>query len=433
MLIYNYPSKELDEKLQIISNRCININSDDFAKVNQIIEEVKKHGDKALIEFVKKFDSPELTIESLKVSDEEINIAKKEVDEDLKKSIAIAASNIETFHKRQLEKSWFTMDRDGTFLGQIVNSVNSAGVYVPGGKGGTTPLVSSVLMGAIPAKIAGVENIIMATPSRKDGTINPNLLFAAQTAGIKNIFKVGSAWAIAAMAFGTNTIPKVDIIVGPGNIYVTIAKKIVSGIVGIDMIAGPSEILVIADKTAHPDFIAADLISQAEHDEMASSILITTSKAIAKQTLESLEKQINTLARKEIAAKSLKTYGAIILVQNIDEAFSISNKIAPEHLELQISSPYESLGKIKNAGAVFIGNFTPEPIGDYIAGPNHVLPTASTARFSSALSVKHFIKRTSVVGYSEKAFKKEANDVIRLAEIESLHGHAYSVKVRMQN
>jgi histidinol dehydrogenase len=314
----------------------------------------------------------------------------------------------------------------------MVNPVDAAGIYVPGGKGGETPLVSSVLMGVIPAKIAGVNHIAMVTPPTKNGSVNPHLLVAAKKIGVDAVYKVGSAWAIAALAYGTETIPKVDVIVGPGNIYVTIAKKIVSGTVGIDMIAGPSEILIIADDTAIPEFTAADLLSQAEHDALASAILVTDSMDTAKSVALAVNEQLKNLSRKEIAEQSLSSFGAIMVVSDLDVAIELSNQIAPEHLELQIRDPLTRAGQIRNAGAVFLGNYTPEPMGDYVAGPNHVLPTAGTARFSSALSVDTFVKKTSLIRYSRAAFEREAEDVIRLAEIEGLGAHANSVKIRLK-
>jgi histidinol dehydrogenase len=316
-------------------------------------------------------------------------------------------------------------------LGQLINPVDAAGLYVPGARGGETPLVSTVLMTAIPARIAGVENIVMVTPSTKDGGVNPHLLVAADKAGIKQIFKIGSAWAIAALAYGTATIPRVDVIAGPGNIYVTLAKKIVAGTVGIDMIAGPSEVLVIADDSANPAFAAADLLSQAEHDVLSSAILVTDSARIAPAVAAELEKQMADLTRQETAAASLSGFGAIFVVPDLDAAVNLANRIAPEHLELQINEPFDYVGKIRHAGAVFLGHYTPEPIGDYVAGPNHVLPTAGTARFASALAVDHFTKKTSIIHYSKRAFKKEAADVMRLAEVEGLDAHVKSIKVRL--
>lgn len=341
-----------------------------------------------------------------------------------------SANQLEYYHAKQTENSWIDTPRNGVMVGQLVKPVSAAGVYAPGAKGGKTPLVSSVLMGGIPAKVAGVPSISLMTPPMEDGSINPYILAAAQRVGIKNVFKAGSAWAIAALAFGTDTVPKVDVIVGPGNIYVTLAKKLVAGSVGIDMIAGPSEILIIADKDANPQFIAADLLSQAEHDVMASSILVTDSETLAKKTLIALGKQIDNLDRKDIALQSINNFGAIMLVPDIETGIDLSNRLAPEHLELIVKEPFDYIDRIQNAGALFLGEYTPEPMGDYIAGPNHVLPTAGTARFSSALSVENFTKKTSLIHYSKKAFDKEADDVIRMAETEGLGAHANSVKVR---
>jgi len=432
MKIYNYPSKTADKRVESIINRGLGFKKKDFLEVTRIIEDVRKNGDGALVKYTKRFDSPGLTAESIMVTQKEMNDAAKKVDRSFVRSLNRAAKQIEQFHKLQLEKSWINTDRDGTILGQLVNPVDAAGIYVPGGRGGKTPLVSSVLMCSIPAKIAGVKQIIMVTPPTKNSRINPHLLVAAKKVGVNKIYKVGSAWAVAALAYGTETIPKTDVIVGPGNLYVTLAKKIVSGTAGIDMIAGPSEILIIADNTANPDFIAADLLSQAEHDVLASSMLVTDSMETAKAVGGAVKKQVEHLSRKNIAKKSLAGYGAIMVVPDIAAAVNLANRIAPEHLELQLKEPFEYIGQIRNAGAVFLGDYTPEPVGDYIAGPNHVLPTAGTARFASALSVDHFIKKTSLIHYSKAAFKKEAQDIIRLAEIEGLDAHANSVKVRLK-
>jgi histidinol dehydrogenase len=304
---------------------------------------------------------------------------------------------------------------------------------VPGGKGGNTPLVSSVLMGAIPAKIAGVPHIVMATPPRPDGSVNPHLLYAARKVGVDSIYKIGSAWAIAALAYGTETVSKTNVIVGPGNIFVTIAKKIVEGTVGIDMIAGPSEVLVIADQSAEPAFTAADLLSQAEHDPLSSAVLVTDSETIAQAVSEAVESQITALPRKEIAQSAIDNFGAIFVVADLPSAFDLANQIAPEHLELHIQDPFAHISRIRNAGAAFIGSYTPEPVGDYIAGPNHVLPTAGTARFSSALSVEHFMKKTSLVHYAEETFRQEAKDIITLADIEGLGAHANAIAVRLKH
>jgi len=431
MKIYNYPSDSAEKKVSAIVNRELDFKKELFAEVTQIIEDVRNNGDSALVGYIRKFDSPGFTAESLKVTEEEFEHAVKQVEESFILSLNRAVAQIEGFHKQQRGKSWINTDRPGVLLGQMLNPVDSAGIYVPGGKGGKTPLVSSVLMCAIPAKIAGVRHISMVTPPTEDGSVNPHLLAAAKKVGVDAVYKAGSAWAIAALAYGTETIPKADVIVGPGNIYVTIAKKIVSGTVGIDMIAGPSEILVIADDSANPDFTAADLLSQAEHDPLASAMLVTTSETVAKAVSEAVEKQLRQLERADIARESLDKYGAILVVSDIDAALNLANRIAPEHLELQIRNPFEHIGEIRNAGAVFVGNYTPEPVGDYIAGPNHVLPTAGTARFASALSVDHFVKKTSLIYYSESAFRTEAEDIVRLAEIEGLAAHANSIKIRL--
>jgi histidinol dehydrogenase len=432
MKIYTYPSKSAEKRIASIINRGLGFKKKDYHQVAQILEDVRKNGDSALIKYANQFDCPGLSIKSIKVTWDEIEAAAKKVGKTFIQSLNRAIVQIESFHKRQLRNSWINTDRPGAFLGQIVNPVDSAGVYVPGGKEGKTPLVSSVLMGAIPAKIAGVKSIAMATPPTKDGSINPHLLAAAKKVGVKDIYKIGSAWAIAALAYGTETVPKTDVIVGPGNIYVTLAKKIVSGTVGIDMIAGPSEILIIADSTANPEFTAADLLSQAEHDTMASSILVTDSEETANAVAAAVEEQLMNLDRKDIAGKSLDKYGAIIVMPDLPACFELANRIAPEHLELHIDNPFEYIGKIRNAGAIFIGDYTPEPVGDYIAGPNHVLPTAGAARFASALSVDNFVKKTSIIHYSKEAFKREAKDIIRLAEIEGLDAHANSIKIRMK-
>ena len=432
MKIYNYPSKSAEKKIASIINRGLGFKKKDYQSVKRILQDVRKNGDKALIKYVNRFDSPDLSIDSIKVTRGEIDAATKKVDRTFVRSLNRAISQIKAFHKQQLSKSWINTDRHGVFLGQIVNPVDAAGVYVPGGKGGNTPLVSSVLMGAIPAKIAGVNHISMATPSTKDGSINPHLLVAAQKVGVDAIYKIGSAWAIAALAYGTGTIPKTDVIVGPGNIYVTLAKKIVAGTVGIDMIAGPSEILIVADSSANPEFIAADLLSQAEHDTLASAVLVTSSRQLARSVAKAVDEQLDNLMRKDIAMESLARYGAIMVTSDLDTAIKLANQIAPEHLELHVKEPFEYVGRIRNAGAVFLGDYTPEPVGDYIAGPNHVLPTAGTARFASALSVDHFIKKTSLIHYSKDAFMDEAKDIIRLAEIEGLDAHVNSIKIRLK-
>ena len=431
MKIYTYPSETADRKVAAIANRGLAYRKKDLQAVTRILEDVRKNGDTAVIKYTNRFDAPDLPVEALQVTPEELADAPRQVAPAFKRALKKAARQIEAFHRLQLPKSWIETRRPGTVLGQLVNPVDAAGVYVPGGQGGQTPLVSSVLMGGIPAKIAGVKQVIMVTPPTTEGTVNPHLLVAARMAGIESVFKVGSAWAIGAMAYGTEIIPKTDVIVGPGNIYVTLAKKIVAGTVGIDMIAGPSEVLVVADATANPDYIAADLLSQAEHDPLASAILVTDTMDLARAVDQAVKRQLALLPRKEIAQQSLKRFGALFVVPDRDRAFELANRFAPEHLELHIADPFEHIGLIRNAGAVFVGEYTPEPVGDYIAGPNHVLPTAGTARFASALSVDHFIKKTSLIHYSKAAFKKDAADIVRLAGIEALDAHANSIKVRL--
>ncbi len=430
MKIYPFPSPEAEQRVQNTIDRGLGFSKQDLEAVEAYLEDVKTRGDDALVEYTNKFDSKKVSIETLKVTEKEFEQALKKVDALFLKSLDRSVNQLEYYHTKQKENSWIDTPRNGVMVGQLVKPVSAAGVYAPGAKGGKTPLVSSVLMGGIPAKVAGVKSINLVTPPMESGEINPYILAAAQKIGITSVFKAGSAWAIAALAYGTQTVPKVDVIVGPGNIFVTLAKKIVSGQVGIDMLAGPSEILVIADKDANPEFIAADLLSQAEHDVMASSILITDSENLAKKTIVALKKQLENLSRKEIARQSIDQFGAIILVPDIDTGIELSNRLAPEHLELIVKEPFDYIDQIQNAGALFLGSYTPEPMGDYIAGPNHVLPTAGTARFSSALSVEHFTKKTSLIHYSETAFRKEADDVIRLADIEGLGAHANSVKIR---
>jgi len=427
---FQYPSASAQKQLDAIVRRGLAFKVKDTQTVKKILADVCRNKDKALIRYINRFDAPNLTIKSLKVTKKELDQAERRVDKGFVRSLNKAARQIEAFHKHQVEQSWSVTGADGTMLGQLVRPVNTAGVYVPGGRGGETPLVSSVLMGCIPARVAGVKNICITTPPTKSGKVNPYVLAAARKAGVDTIFKAGSAWGIAALAYGTETVPKADVIVGPGNVFVTLAKKMVAGTVGVDMVAGPSEILVIADQKANPDYIAADLLSQAEHDPMASAILVTTSAELAKAVVMAIKSQLMELPRKEIAEAALKTYGAVMVVPSLAACFDLANQIAPEHLELHVGRPDRYLGRIQNAGAVFLGPYTPEPVGDYIAGPNHVLPTAGTARFASALSVGHFVKKTSVIRYSKKALKRDAPDIIRLAEIEGLTAHARAVSVR---
>ncbi|MGV8074024.1 MAG: histidinol dehydrogenase [Syntrophobacteraceae bacterium] len=425
-----YPSDEAELRLAQIGMRRMGADASLEKKVIEIIEAVKHNGDAALLRYTRQFDAPDLDESRICVTEDEIEAAYKAVDPSFIEMLKVAIKNIESFHMHQLRSSYFTTWPDGTYLGQMVRPVAAAGLYVPGGRGGETPLISSVLMNGIPARIAGVKDIALATPPRRDGSIDPHLLAAAREIGVTRIHKLGSAWAIAALAYGTDLIKRVDMIVGPGNIYVSLAKKLVSGDVGIDMLAGPSEILVIADSRANPAFIAADLLSQAEHDPMASAICIVTDSGLAKRVAEALEEQLDRLPRKEIAAEALERYGAIFLVESIDKAVGLANRIAPEHLELQLADPWPWLGKIEHAGAVFMGDHTPEAVGDYFAGPNHVLPTAGTARFASALGVENFLKRTSIISYSRSAMERDAQSIIRMAELEGLEAHAASVRIR---
>jgi histidinol dehydrogenase len=432
MQIIQYPSAAADKRLDRIVNRGLAFKQKDLAAVNRIINTVAKKGDAALVGYVRQFDAPNFKRADLMATEAEFKAAAKKVSPAFKRALGRAQRQIESFHRQQLPKSWIDTQRPGAVLGQMVHPVDTAGVYVPGGQGGNTPLVSSVLMGALPAKIAGVKRVVMVTPPTKDGTVNPHLLYTARKAGVDAVYKLGSAWAIAALAHGTDTVPKADVIVGPGNIWVTLAKKIVSGTVGIDMIAGPSEILVIADDTADPEYVAADLLSQAEHDVLASAVLVTTSLPLAEAVTDALTAQLERLPRKEIAAKALRDYGALLVVPDLDAAISAANAIAPEHLELLVADPFTHIGRLRHAGAIFVGPYTPEPVGDYVAGPNHVLPTAGTARFSSALSVAHFLKKTSLLHYAEDRFQKEAKDIVTLAEIEGLEAHANAVRLRMK-
>lgn len=433
MDVLSCPSPAAEARIAAVVNRGLDYGAADYEAVQRILDDVKQRGDAALVEYTNRFDSPAITAESLMVTPAEMEAAERQVDDVFLAALSRAAGQVEAFHRRQVRNSWIETSRPGVILGQLMNPVSAAGIYVPGARGGMTPLVSSVLMGGIPAGIAGVKRIVMVTPPMADGTINPHLLVAAKRVGVDNVYKMGSAWAIAALAYGTRSVSPVDVIVGPGNIYVTLAKKIISGTVGIDMIAGPSEILVIADDGAEPAFIAADLLSQAEHDVMASAILITDSGKLAAAVAAEVERQLALLPRKTIAEQSLARYGGILVVSDLDDAIELANRIAPEHLELQIREPFARVGAVRNAGAVFMGAYTPEPIGDYVAGPNHVLPTGGTARFSSALSVDCFMKQTSLVYYTADAFYREADDVIRLAEIEGLGAHAASVRVRLRD
>jgi histidinol dehydrogenase len=398
-------------------------------RVSDIVNNVKLNGDKAVLEYTNMFDKVELCPDSLKVSRSEIEEAYEKVDKELIEVIKRARNNIAKFHEKQLEKSWFTTDEDGVILGQLYNPLEIVGIYSPGG---TAAYPSSVLMNAVPAQVAGVQRIVMVTPPGGTNGINPAILVAANEAGVNEIYRIGGAQAVAALAFGTQTIPKVDKIVGPGNIYVALAKRMVYGYCDIDAIAGPSEIMVLADENANPRFVAADMLSQAEHDAIASAILVTTSERIASEVQKELEIQLSKLPRKEIAEKSLKDFGAIIVVDELDSAVKIVNKIAPEHLELCVNEPFGLISYIKNAGAIFLGNYSSEPLGDYFAGPNHVLPTSGTARFFSPLNISEFMKKSSIISYSQKALLKVKDDVIKFAEAEGLKAHANAIRVRFE-
>lgn len=431
MRIYRYPSQAAERKLAAISRRSLAFRKKDIQAVARIIDDVRRNGDQALVTYSRKFDAPDMTAERLKVPEDAIRAAAKSVDRRFTAALKRAVGQIESFHRQQFRKSWIDTAREGVLLGQVFNPVESAGIYVPGGQGGKTPLVSSVLMGAIPARIAGVPRRVMVTPPTGSGEVNPHLLAAARACGIDTVYRAGSAWAIAALAYGTETIPPVDVIVGPGNLYVTLAKKLVAGTVGIDMVAGPSEILIIADETANPDFAAADMLSQAEHDPMACAILLTTAPETAQAVARALANQLARLARRDIAAAAVRDFGLIMVVPELSTAVDLANRIAPEHLEILTERPMDLVGAIRNAGAVFLGAYTPEPVGDYMAGPNHVLPTAGTARFSSALSVDNFVKKTSLIRYTARALSREARDIIQLAEIEGLDAHANAVRLRL--
>ena len=396
-------------------------------KVKNIIEDVKENGDEALFKYNEMFDNVIMT--ELTVSSEEIEEAYNRMDGKFKETLKIAHDNIKKFHEKQVRNNFFVNENDGVILGQMINPIEKVGVYVPGG---TASYPSTVLMNVIPAKIAGVNEIILVTPPNKNGKIDDVILASAKIAGVDKIFKVGGAQSIAALSYGTETIPKVYKIVGPGNIYVAMAKKMVYGEVAIDMVAGPSEILIIADESANAANVAADLLSQAEHDKLASSVLVTTSGKLAENVKAELEKQLKLLPREETARESINTNGRIIITKTLDQAINISNEIAPEHLEICIDDPFSVLSKIKNAGSIFLGKNTPEALGDYLAGPNHTLPTSGTAKFSSPLSVDDFIKKSSVIYYTKEALEKVKDNVINFAKNEGLDAHANSVSVRFQ-
>jgi histidinol dehydrogenase len=397
------------------------------ASVTEILETVKARGDEAVKEYTLKFDGR--CPEHMEVTRAQMEQAVADADPRFVEALTNAMENIKEFHSRQKQQSFIDAKPNGVIMGQRIRGLKRVGLYVPGG---TAAYPSSVLMNAVPAKIAGVEEIIMVTPPLKDGTANPDILVAAALAGVDRIFLMGGAQAVAALAYGTETIPKVDKIVGPGNIYVATAKRILYGVVDIDMIAGPSEILVMADSTANPKFLAADLMSQAEHDVLASSILLTTDQTVAEETMKELERQMALLSRNEIIEKSLRDYGAIIVCRSVDEMVDMANELAPEHLEVMMENPLQYLGRLDNAGSVFLGQYAPEPLGDYYAGPNHVLPTSGTARFFSPLGVDSFIKKSSYIYYTEDALRAAHDDIVCIAEREQLTAHANSIKVRFE-
>ena len=399
------------------------------ASVKEILDKVKEEKDAAVFAYTAKFDGAELTADTIEVTDAEIEEAYAQVDDTLLTVIRKAKDNIESYHAKQRQNSWFDSKPDGTILGQKITPLHRVGVYVPGGK---AVYPSSVLMNVMPAKVAGVDEIIMVTPPGKNGKVSPNTLVAAKEAGVDKIYKVGGAQAIAALAYGTESIPKVDKIVGPGNIYVALAKKAVYGHVSIDSIAGPSEILVVADETANPRYVAADLLSQAEHDELASAILVTTSEKLAHEVSDQVDGFLKELSRAEIISKSLDNYGYILLADTMEDVIDVANEIASEHLEIQTKNPFEVMTKIRNAGAIFIGEYASEPLGDYFAGPNHILPTNGTAKFFSPLSVDDFIKKSSIISYSREALLKVHKDIESFAKAEQLTAHANSIHVRFE-
>jgi histidinol dehydrogenase len=427
MKIIDSQQKDIVAELKRIINRGETATEEVATVVKEVVERVRKHGDPAVLEYTQKFDRVTLALKDLKISPEEIKNAYTNVEAAKVDALKCAARNIRAFHEKQKINSWVSQEADGVILGQLARPIQSAGVYVPGGK---ACYPSTVLMNVIPAKVAGVEQLIMCSPV-PGGTMNPYILVAADIAGVSEIYKIGGAQAIAAMAYGTASIPRVDKIVGPGNIYVATAKRYVFGQVDIDMIAGPSEILVIADHSANPTFVASDLLSQAEHDELASSMLVTTSRELAEKVSAEIERQLANLSRKEIARKAIDRFGVIVIVGDLQEAAGVSNSIAPEHLELAVEKPFELLALIRNAGAIFLGHYTPESVGDYIAGPNHVLPTGGTARFFSPLSTDSFMKKSSLLFYTQEGLDKVGEAVMQIADVEGLEAHGNTIRVRM--
>ncbi len=427
MKIIDSQQKDIAVELRRIVNRGEAATEEVAATVKDVVERVRKEGDPAVLHYTEKFDRVGLTLKDIRVSPDEIKDAYSHVEPKKVDALRLAAQNIRAFHEKQKISSWVSQEADGVILGQLARPIRSAGVYVPGGK---ACYPSSVLMNVIPAKVAGVEQLVMCSPV-SGGKLNPYILVAADIAGVSEIYKIGGAQAVAAMAYGTASIPKVDKIVGPGNIYVATAKRYVFGQVDIDMIAGPSEVLVIADDSADPTFVAADLLSQAEHDELASAILVTVSRSLAEKVDAEIERQLANLVRREIARKAIDRFGAIILVKDLRQAADVSNSIAPEHLELSVENPFELLAQIRNAGAIFLGHFSPESVGDYVAGPNHVLPTGGTARFFSPLSTDSFMKKSSLIFYTKEGLDKVGEAVTQIADVEGLEAHGNTIRVRM--
>lgn len=430
--VLKYPSPQAERFLKKLLERVEEYPKKIERYVEKIGLEVKKRGDLALLEYTSKFDGVILDKDDLRVDEKEIDSAYKKIDNKLLTAIRDSIQKVKSFHSKALPLSWFDFKATGITLGQVVRPLESAGLYIPGGKGGETPLISTVIMTAVPARLAGVKNIFLVSPPRKDKSLHPALLVAGKEAGVDAIFRIGGPWSIFALAYGTESIPKVEIICGPGNIYVTLAKKLVSFQVGIDFLAGPSEVLIIADDSADPEFVVWDLLAQAEHDPLSMSLLITTSRKLLKEVKGLIPQALSKGFRREIAEESLRKRGALIHVDSIDLAFELANLIAPEHLEIMTQNPFEYLSKVKNAGAVFLGAYTPEAIGDYMAGPNHVLPTMGLARFTSALSAEKFLKKINFMQYTPSALVAEAEKVITLATAENLPSHAEALKVRLK-
>ena len=430
MRIVNLTKEATENILENLLKRSPNNYGDFESSVAEIVANVRKNKDEAIFEYSKKFDGADINADNILVTEEEIKEAYEKVDETLLNVMRKALVNIRSYHEKQKQTSWIATEDNGAILGQKVTPLQRVGVYVPGGK---AVYPSSVLMNIVPAKVAGVDEIIMTTPPGRDGKVNPSTLVAAKEAGADKIYKVGGAQAIAALAFGTESIPKVDKIVGPGNIYVALAKKAVFGYVSIDSIAGPSEILVLADETANARYVAADLLSQAEHDEMASAILVTTSQKLAEEVSKEVDGFVAELSRKEIIQKSLDQFGYILVADDMETAIATANEIAPEHLEIITVNPFETMTKIRNAGAIFLGEYSSEPLGDYFAGPNHVLPTNGTAKFFSPLGVDAFVKKSSIISYSREALQPIYRDIVQFAECEQLTAHANSIRVRFED